>query len=275
MPNILLAVGNYASEPYSEDENEIIRRFAAVFEQSYTRFLDLKQAEAQAREARIEAALERVRARTMAMQRSDELSEVAAVIYAQLNILGFRTLQYGFDLIDRETLAMSHWLTNAEGKVVPASGKATDVHILTRRPVTDAMLGAWQRGEPGFFIELSGEDLASYMALVKTYLLIPDAVWRGGRLADVDRIFINHFHFSQGILSARTLEPLTPEQRDVGFRFTRSSIWPTPVFSICKRPKPRPAKPRSKRPSNASAPKPWPCTEARTWQRLYLPSLGS
>ena len=35
-----------------------------VFEQTYTRFLDLQKAEAQAREAKIEAALERVRSRT-------------------------------------------------------------------------------------------------------------------------------------------------------------------------------------------------------------------
>ena len=51
------------------------KRFANVFEQTYTRFLDLQKAEAQAREAQIELALERVRARTMAMQNSDELSE--------------------------------------------------------------------------------------------------------------------------------------------------------------------------------------------------------
>ena len=53
MPNIMLAVGNYASKPYAEDDNQVIKRFAAVFEQSYTRFLDLQKAEAQAREAQI------------------------------------------------------------------------------------------------------------------------------------------------------------------------------------------------------------------------------
>ena len=38
-----------------------LKRFGKVFEQTYTRFLDLQKAEAQAREAQIEAALERVR----------------------------------------------------------------------------------------------------------------------------------------------------------------------------------------------------------------------
>ena len=61
--------------PVSE-EADIFKRFTNVFEQTYTRFLDLQKAEAQAREAQIETALERVRARTMAMQKSEELAEV-------------------------------------------------------------------------------------------------------------------------------------------------------------------------------------------------------
>ena len=41
---------------------DIFKRFSNVFDQTYTRFLDLQKAEAQAREAQIETALERVRA---------------------------------------------------------------------------------------------------------------------------------------------------------------------------------------------------------------------
>ena len=41
------------------DAHDLFKRFTKVFEQTYTRFLDLKKAEAQAREAQIEAALER------------------------------------------------------------------------------------------------------------------------------------------------------------------------------------------------------------------------
>ncbi len=52
---------NQNGRKFTEEENNILRRFSKVFEQSYTRFLDLQKAEAQAREAQIEAALERVR----------------------------------------------------------------------------------------------------------------------------------------------------------------------------------------------------------------------
>jgi multidrug efflux pump subunit AcrA (membrane-fusion protein) len=67
--------------PIADDKAAILKRFAKVFEQTYTRFLDLQKAEAQAREAQIEAALERVRARSMAMHKSEELLELVKLLY--------------------------------------------------------------------------------------------------------------------------------------------------------------------------------------------------
>jgi hypothetical protein len=52
------------------EAHDIFKRFGKVFEQTYTRFLDLQKAEAQAREAKIEAALERVRSRSMSMHKA-------------------------------------------------------------------------------------------------------------------------------------------------------------------------------------------------------------
>lgn len=65
----------------SAEQIEIMLRFAKVFQQTYTRFQDLQKAEAQTKEAQIEAALEKVRSRTMAMQNSNELQETAAVLF--------------------------------------------------------------------------------------------------------------------------------------------------------------------------------------------------
>ncbi len=75
-------------ERLTDEQADILQRFANVFEQTYTRFLDLQKAEAQAREAQIEAALERLRSRTMAMQRSTELAEVSQLLHQQFLSLG-------------------------------------------------------------------------------------------------------------------------------------------------------------------------------------------
>ena len=76
--NIWFSVTRYDTTPFTDEENAIFKRFAKVFEQTYTRFLDLQKAEAQAREAQIEAALERVRSRTMAMHNSQDVGETVA-----------------------------------------------------------------------------------------------------------------------------------------------------------------------------------------------------
>src|SRR5678815_248039 len=78
----------WAPYPATHDQLEILHRFAKVFEQTYTRFLDLQKAEAQAKEAQIEAALEKVRSRSLAMHTGNELGEVVKVIVEKLMDLG-------------------------------------------------------------------------------------------------------------------------------------------------------------------------------------------
>ena len=71
--------------------HDVFKRFAAVFEQTYTRFLDLQKAEAQAREAKIEAALERTRTQSMIMQHSNELDDTLRVFHEQVLLLGINS----------------------------------------------------------------------------------------------------------------------------------------------------------------------------------------
>ena len=66
------------------EAHDIFKRFSREFEQTYTRFLDLQKAEKQVREAQIEAALERVRSRTMAMHASADLSAVVYEMFTEL-----------------------------------------------------------------------------------------------------------------------------------------------------------------------------------------------
>jgi len=77
----------------SDESYNILSRFAKVFDLCYTRFLDLQKAEAQTREALIEGALERVRARALAMQEPEELKDVAQVLRNEMGALGIEELE--------------------------------------------------------------------------------------------------------------------------------------------------------------------------------------
>jgi signal transduction histidine kinase len=89
---VLQAAGTH---PLSEKQADILRRFARVLDQSYTRMTDLQKAEQQAHQARIETALERVRARALAMQEPEELVEVAQLLRQEMGALGIESLETG------------------------------------------------------------------------------------------------------------------------------------------------------------------------------------
>src|SRR6185295_16803693 len=106
-------------EPLSDEHFDILLRFAKVFDLTYTRFNDLKQAEAQARESQIQLALERVRARTMAMQKSDELAEAAQLLYHEFGTLGINTITCGYMFIDEEKNIQTAWTALPDGTLLP------------------------------------------------------------------------------------------------------------------------------------------------------------
>ena len=90
----------------------MLLRFTRVFDLTYSRFLDLQKAEAQAREAQIESALERVRARTMAMQRSDELNLGAKLLFEQVKILGIPVWSCGYNIWVKDEKVCTGWMSS-------------------------------------------------------------------------------------------------------------------------------------------------------------------
>ncbi|MBK8504661.1 MAG: hypothetical protein IPL46_22100 [Saprospiraceae bacterium] len=97
------------------EAHDIFKRFAKVFQQTYTRFLDLKKAEAQAREAQIEAALERVRGRSMAMHKSEELADLSLELVGQVQKLGISTWFCAFNIYDDDEKGSLEWGSNGQG----------------------------------------------------------------------------------------------------------------------------------------------------------------
>ena len=139
------------AEPLSEEKANILKRFAKVFEQTYTRFLDLQKAEAQAREAQIETSLERVRSRSMAMHKSGEVMDVAVTVYDELQRLDFKFGGATIIIMDKESGYMQHWLAGFIQKNHVESYQVKNI----RHPLHAAQLTAWRKGEKFVSIELS------------------------------------------------------------------------------------------------------------------------
>ena len=88
-----VALGISSYEPMSNDELNLFGRFLKVFELAYRRYMDIEQAIIQAREARIEASLERVRAVAMSMNKPEDLLNVSETLYREFYSLGFPELR--------------------------------------------------------------------------------------------------------------------------------------------------------------------------------------
>src|SRR5664280_3453788 len=110
-------------------------------------------AEQYARESQNQLAMERVRARTMAMQKSDELPEAANLLFRQVQLLGMPAGSAGYCIWDEGKQAVTVWVS-AEDVLMP-SYKAP----LTEDPSLIHMKEAYDRGETFFVEEIGGEEL--------------------------------------------------------------------------------------------------------------------
>ena len=119
LENVGLYIENFSGTPYTEEENDTLMRFGKVFQQTYTRFLDLQKAEAQTRESQIQLAMERVRARTMAMQRSEELADAATVLFQQVKALGVSQWTCGFNIWEKGDTVFTFYPGSPDGQILP------------------------------------------------------------------------------------------------------------------------------------------------------------
>ena len=197
--------------------HDVFKRFAAVFEQTYTRFLDLQKAEAQAREAQIQLAMERVRARTMAMQKSDELAEVSSLLFQQLNSLGVNSYSSGFTIWDNESNDLISWMCNADGSMNPPF----------RMPIAEddwhaRQYESWKKGEDFILNDMAGEMMQSYFRYLRSFPLLDEAFGKSIAAGHPmpERQVHNVANFSQGNLLFITLEPC-PEAHDIFKRFAK------------------------------------------------------
>ncbi len=205
---------HWATSMLSDEQANILQRFANVFEQSYTRFLDLKKAEAQARESQIEAALERVRSRTMAMQRSDELQDAANLLFIQIKALGIPVWTCGYNVYEKDEDVCTGWMSS-EGLIQP-SFKIP----LKESPVFLHFLESRKKGERFYVEELSGENLVAhykYMLSLPDFAGIHENFIKAGY--SLPTFQINHvINFAYGNMIFITSVPV-PESWDIFKRF--------------------------------------------------------
>jgi signal transduction histidine kinase len=207
---VSLYIENFSAKPYSEEENKILRRFGLVFQQTYTRFLDLQKAEAQAREVQIEASLERVRGHAMAMHNSDDVTATANLVFFELNKLGIQQIRSGVGMIDKETRNMHLYsaTSSSEGSLA-----LMGVLNLSGHEVMDEQFSSWLNHE-NYFTSLKGDALDAYYTNLSAGLGVPLK-----RQTDAEEEYGHWIMFSEGFLYAWSNRKYSDEEIKILERF--------------------------------------------------------
>ncbi len=162
----LFAFGDYE---FSDEAKLLMKRFAEVFHISFIRHLDLKKAEEQAREAKVEAALERVRSRTLAMQSSNELAETAAEVFKQLIGLGIEPNRLYIGIVKDESGDMEMWATDEDGTQVGQKFMFNKNENVSVKKLYDG----WAAKEKSVIVDMGGKELEDYFHYLNEVMHIP------------------------------------------------------------------------------------------------------
>ena len=157
--------------PPDEESRSILKRCTQVFGHAYRRFADLKKAEAQAKEAQIEAALERVRAKAMAMHSSEDLALTVDAFFVELRSLRVTPRRCGVTLIDEETRVADLTVTTATGD--DKSKKIIAKLKLAGHPVLDGVYDHWKQ-QKEFHPVLQGAEIKEYYQVMNQQVSFPD-----------------------------------------------------------------------------------------------------
>jgi signal transduction histidine kinase/predicted amino acid-binding ACT domain protein len=207
----------------SGEKKQIILRFTKVFSLTYRRYLDIVKAETQTREAQIEASLERVRAKALAMHSSEDISGATAVVFDELSRLGIEMERCGIVILD-ETPIMEVWSTllSPENKKVidVVNGKInSDMHVMLQE-----VYKAWNDKKDFFSYALAGDEVKKYYSKLEK-----EPEYQFPKIANYpDRHVANCFYFNEGYVFAYTLNYLSDDEINVFQRFTN-------VFSLTYR----------------------------------------
>ncbi len=200
----------FAPIPISEAAAQVFNRFAGVFGQTYRRFLDLQKAEIQAREAQIEAALERVRSKAMAMHKSEDLGLTVDAFFSELKGLNVSPHRCGVGIVDGKTrIVRIHAIDTNENQEIK---KIVGNLKLSGHPVLDKVFDSWVNQEE-YYPVLRGNEISEYYKVMN-----PQVAFHG--FADDEVQYGYYFYFKEGGVYAWTDTELQEQDIQIFRRYT-------------------------------------------------------
>jgi signal transduction histidine kinase len=211
--NSIVGFDSWSGQLTTTEDFQILIRFAKVFEQAYTRFLDLQKAEAQAREA----SLERIRSRAMAMNTSEELNTLIGFIYVECTKLNMH-LDRGFIMTFNKATKDTHWwMVSAD-----ASDKPLKILVKYHEYAPNlAILKGWEERQQRWSYVLEGNNKKTWddYQFANDLSQLPDFV--KDNMRSVKSVILNASFQNFSCIMLSSFEPLSEDHFDLLMRLSK------------------------------------------------------
>ncbi|MGB7787120.1 MAG: ATP-binding protein [Salinimicrobium sp.] len=205
-PNTSIFMINNTGKVFSAEDNNILKRFGKIFEQTYTRFLDLQEAEELAREAMHQAALDRVRGEIASMRNPDDLKHISQIVFSELTSLGVPFIRCGVFIVDESESKVHVYLSTPDGQ----SLGVLKLHYPSIEFVSEVVT-SWKKGE--FYKKhWDRDDFVRWTKLMMEMGQIHDENTYQGNDAPPPSLDLHFVPFEQGMLYVGSLSPLNEQQ---------------------------------------------------------------
>lgn len=195
----------FSREPLEGETISVLKRFAAVFSLTYRRYLDLKNAEARAREAIRQASLDRVRAEIASMRTTGDLEQIIPVVWNELTKLGVPFIRCGVFIMDDLQQLIHTYLSTPDGKAIAAF----DLPYQSPGSIPQIILH-WQ--EKKLYTEYWNEAAYNEFAGNLVQQGIIDSPEPYLQTLPVGGFNLHFFPFLQGMLYVGSLSPLATDE---------------------------------------------------------------
>ncbi len=202
-------VVNHHGSKFSEKDNEILKRFARVFERSYIRFLDIKKAEEHANEALKQASLDRIRGEIASMRTKEDLNRITPIIWRELISLEVPFTRCGVFIVDERNENVQVYLTTPAGKALGVLNLPFNANELTRSTVDH-----WRKKK----VYKEHWDKQSFVNWTNSMIemgQVQDAATYQGSSSPPESLFLHFVPFAQGMLYVGDNSDLTEEKLDL------------------------------------------------------------
>ena len=152
------------------------------------------------------------------MRRSDELAEVATLVFHEFKELGIELWRSGFWILDTGTGSGEVWLTTTSGEM--QAGNRFRLTEMDEHPAVREVADAFRRGDSFYHVHFHSDTMWSFLhfGIDRLNLKIPD--W--DLLPREELPSNSYFHaafFEHGLMHLPAIQEMSPRQRETTCHF--------------------------------------------------------